>query len=344
MRSGLWLILAVAACKCDINIRFASELHTPFLLIPKSTQLRMYGEFVRDFNKEYSSEKFFVFQNNLRTIADHNSQRSSFKLGINFSADMTFEEFRAFYLMKAPQDCSATGGYAAPAGDIPDHVDWRDKGMVSPVKNQLKCGSCWTFSTTGALEAHAAIKFGKKFFDLAEQQLVDCAGDFDNNGCSGGLPSHAFTYLYFRGGIQQEADYPYHAVNQHCVFDIHNVVLTVPGGSVNITAGSEPELTAAIANEGPVSIAFEVVDDFRFYKSGVYFSDKCKNGPQDVNHAVLAVGYGNEDGHDYYIVKNSWSETWGDKGYFKILRGSNMCGLANCNAFPKLVADARTLF
>lgn len=340
------LCLIALGATCDINLRHEEMLNTPFALIPKALQLQMYSEFVRDFNKEYSTEKMFVFLDNLKKIADHNSSgESTYKLGINFSADMTFEEFSKSYLISEPQDCSATvGGYVRKNANIPDSFDWRDKDMVSPVKNQGSCGSCWTFSSTGALEAHARI-YLKKNLDLAEQQLVDCAGDFDNNGCSGGLPSHAFTYLYYRGGIQQGSDYKYKAKQGACVFDINKVVLKVPGGSVNITAGAEPELTEAVATEGPVSIAFQVVDDFRLYRSGVYTSTKCKNGPKDVNHAVLAVGYGNESGKDFYTIKNSWGAQWGMSGYFKMERGVNMCGVAVCNSFPKLLdKESASLF
>jgi cathepsin H len=96
----------------------------------------------------------------------------------------------------------------------------------------------------------------------------------------------------------------------------------------------------AVFEHGPVSIAYEVVSDFRDYKSGVYHSTLCNNTAEDVNHAVLAVGYGTEGGLDYWLVKNSWGTSWGDNGYFKIQRGVNMCGVANCNAFPQDVFDA----
>jgi len=108
----------------------------------------------------------------------------------------------------------------------------------------------------------------------------------------------------------------------------------VAGGAVNITAGDEGALAIAVFEAGPVSITFEVVDGFRDYKTGVYTSTVCKNGPADVNHAVLAVGFGNENGMDYWIVKNSWGAAWGNQGYFNIQRGVNMCGVAVCNSYP----------
>jgi cathepsin H len=113
----------------------------------------------------------------------------------------------------------------------------------------------------------------------------------------------------------------------------------VVGGSVNITVGDEVELLHAVFEHGPVSIAYQVVDGFKDYKSGVYHSTVCNNTAADVNHAVLAVGFGHEEGMDYWIVKNSWGTSWGDNGYFKIQRGVNMCGCSNCNSFPQDVAD-----
>jgi len=127
-----------------------------------------------------------------------------------------------FHIVKDPQHCSATHYKTVAAKkhkleDIPTHWDWRDVGGVTPVKNQGHCGSCWTFSTVGTLESHYLLKFGQ-FRNLSEQQLVDCAGDYDNHGCSGGLPSHAFEYITNNGGLMTEVDYPYMAVNQTCAF------------------------------------------------------------------------------------------------------------------------------
>lgn len=289
-------------------------------------------------SKLSESERKEIFAKNLNSIIEHNSQESvTFKKGINPYTDMTDEEFKNHFNIKpvgADQHCSATQNDGLKElGDIPDSWDWRSKGGVSPVKNQGHCGSCWTFSTVGTLEAHSLINYGS-FDSLAEQQLVDCAGDFDNHGCNGGLPSHAFEYIYYAGGISTEEAYPYYAEDRNCTVDPSTFALSVEKGSFNVTEGDEDELRLAVYSQGPVSIAFEVVDGFRDYTSGVYTSDVCKNSPSDVNHAVVAVGYGTEDGVDYWIVKNSWGADWGDNGFFKIERGVNMCGVAECNSFP----------
>merc|ERR1712232_255151 len=116
------------------------------------------------------------------------------------------------------------------------------------------------------------------------------------------------------------------------------VGVEVPGGAVNLTQGDEAALKFYLATKGPVSVAYQVASDFRHYSSGVYTSTVCQNGPKDVNHAVLAVGYGTDDvsGLDYWLIKNSWDYTFGMEGFFKIEAMKNMCGIANCNSFPDL--------
>jgi len=260
---------------------------------------------------------------------------------------MTDEEFvDYFHLVGDNQECSATHNAVKnktmsiedQLRDVPAHWDWRDFSVVTPVKNQGKCGSCWTFSTVGSMESHFMKKYGQ-FRNLSEQQLVDCAGAFDNYGCNGGLPSHAFEYIKYAGGLTTEASYPYVAnMSAGCNPAAIKPSVGVVGGSVNITL-SEEALRNALFQAGPISVAFQVITGFRDYKTGVYTTDQCKNGPMDVNHAVLAVGYGSENGMDYWIIKNSWGAAWGDNGYFKMQRGVNMCGIVNCNSYPMDVID-----
>lgn len=288
-----------------------------------------------------SKQRFEIFQENIKSIINHNlDPKSSYKMGINHFTGLSKEEISGLF---ASQNCSATALLTLKNAHlkkrngnikIPSSIDWRTQGIVSPVKNQGSCGSCWTFSTTGCLESHMALKTKSSPPSLSEQQLVDCAGAFDNHGCNGGLPSHAFEYIKYSKGINSEYDYPYEGVDRPCRYKTDRVNATVPGGSVNITAYNETELLVTVGTVGPVSIAFQVASDFHFYSGGVYSSNICKNGPQDVNHAVLVVGYGNENGTDYWIIKNSWGESWGEKGYFRMQRGVNMCGIADCASYP----------
>ncbi|MED6164276.1 hypothetical protein PIB30_088140 [Stylosanthes scabra] len=297
-----------------------------------------FARFAVRHGKRYESSeelkmRFEVFSENKRLIRSINRKRLSYTLAVNHFADWTWEEFKR-HRLGAAQNCSATlkGNHKLTDVVLPDKKDWREKGIVSAVKDQGSCGSCWTFSTTGALEAAYAQAFGKNI-SLSEQQLVDCAGAFNNFGCNGGLPSQAFEYIKYNGGLDSEAAYPYTAKNGVCKFNAENVAVQVLD-SVNITLAAEDELKHAVAFVRPVSVAFQVVDGFRFYKDGVYTSNTCGSTSQDVNHAVLAVGYGVENGVPYWLIKNSWGNSWGDNGYFKMELGKNMCGVATCASYP----------
>ena len=209
---------------------------------------------------------------------------------------------------------------------------------------------CCTFTCTSTRLNKKSHHFlaTKEMVLLSEQQLVDCAGAFDTHGCAGGLPSKAFEYVHYNGGLDLEAEYPYTAEDGVCKYSAADVGSTV-AQIHNITFQDEPELVHAIGLRGPVSIAYQVASDFKQYKSGVYTSTICEDGPDTVNHAVLAVGYSldekraHEDGglSGYYIVKNSWGTTWGMEGYFEIELGANMCGLSDCASFPDVKPSRR---
>ncbi|XAR51088.1 Cathepsin H [Bertholletia excelsa] len=306
--------------------------------VGNSRRALSFARFARTYQKRYDTVeemklRFSIFSDNLKLIKSHNRKGLSYTLAVNQFADWTWEEFRR-HRLGAAQNCSATlkGNHKLTNEVLPETKDWREAGIVSPVKDQGHCGSCWTFSTTGALEAAYTQAFGKPI-SLSEQQLVDCAGAFNNFGCNGGLPSQAFEYIKYNGGLDTEEAYPYTAKNGVCKFSSENVGVQVLD-SVNITLGAEDELKHAVAFVRPVSVAFEVVSGFRLYKSGVYTSDTCGNSPMDVNHAVVAVGYGVENGIPYWLIKNSWGADWGDNGYFKMEMGKNMCGIATCASYP----------
>lgn len=295
----------------------------------------------QDWQAEFAanSADFSVWKANLAEVVAINSQGASWQAGLNEYSHMTWAEFKAYHHLE-PQNCSATlektvlPSLHYAASDLPSKKDWR-KDIPIHVKNQGQCGSCWTFSTTGAVEAHNYLATGKDVL-LAEQQLVDCADAFDNHGCSGGLPSHAFEYLHYFGGQMTEEDYPYTAKDGSCAADVSKVAATVVS-QVNITFMDEDQLHEAVGKYGPVSVAYQVASDFRHYAGGVYSSTVCGSLPSDVNHAVLAVGFDHDDasGKDYWIVKNSWGTSFGvEGGYFWMERGANMCGVSDCASFP----------
>ncbi|XP_075473807.1 vanillin synthase [Primulina tabacum] len=315
------------------------ELENSILrVVGNSRHAFSFARFAHRYRKRYEDaeeiqKRFQIFVENLKMIRSHNRKGLSYTMGVNEFTDLTWEEFRK-HRLGASQNCSATtrGNHKLTNVILPESKDWRENGIVSPVKNQGHCGSCWTFSTTGALEAAYSQAFGKGI-SLSEQQLVDCAGKFNNFGCNGGLPSQAFEYIKYNGGLETEDSYPYTGLDGSCKYSSENAVVKVVD-SVNITLGAEDELKQAVAFVRPVSVAFEVVNGFRAYNGGVYTSTSCGHSPTDVNHAVLAVGYGVEDGIPYWLIKNSWGADWGDNGYFKMEMGKNMCGVATCASYP----------
>lgn len=293
------------------------------------------------YSMQLSSTEQTTLLSNIKKIEQHNSnQEKSFLMAVNKFSHLTDDEFASSMLMEE-QHCSATSTSSNVLQNneidaAPQFKDWRLEGnFVTPVKNQGHCGSCWTFSSTGCLESAWAVHHGE-LLQLSEQQLVDCAGQYDNHGCSGGLPSHAFEYVAANGGMDSEDGYPYEAKEEgKCAYDASIKTNLDVKGSFNITQGDEDAIYQAVAFLNPVSIAYQVVGDFRNYAGGVYISDECKSGPTDVNHAVLVVGYGTDENNvDYWIIKNSWGADWGLDGYFWMKRGTNQCGIATCASFP----------
>ncbi|XP_049529073.1 procathepsin L-like [Dermacentor silvarum] len=297
-------------------------------------------------NKSYQSNmeellRFKIFSENSLLIARHNAKYAkglvSYKLGMNQFGDLLPHEFvKMFNGYRGERTARRGSTFLPPANvndsSLPETIDWRDIGAVTAVKDQGQCGSCWAFSATGSLEGQHFLKTGK-LVSLSEQNLVDCSGDFGNQGCSGGLMDNAFNYIKANDGIDTEKSYPYEAVDDKCRFKKENVGAT-DTGFVDIEQGSEDDLKKAVATVGPVSVAIDAShSSFQLYSEGVYDESECSS--EQLDHGVLAVGYGVENGKKYWLVKNSWAETWGDKGYIKMSRDKdNQCGIASSASYP----------
>lgn len=304
----------------------------------KNTNMQLlFKEWMIKHNKSYSDDleyryRFAVFAENYANIESLNKQGRSHTLGINKFADLTTEEFSSRFKNYNKKHVGKNiKNIVSP--DLPSEVDWSTKGAVTPVKNQGQCGSCWAFSTTGSIEGAWFIKTGN-LVSLSEQQLVDCSGPEGNMGCNGGLMDQAFEYVIKNGGICSESSYPYSGAQGTC----QNCTITAKITSyVDVTPNNTQALMTAVAQQ-PVSVAVEADGfDWQFYMGGVV-TDSCGT---NLDHGVLVVGYGTDSssGNDYWKVKNSWGEDWGENGYILIGRGDKFnaageCGIQMVPSYP----------
>jgi len=273
--------------------------------------------------------RFGIFVENIAKIARLNAENDSAKFALNHFADMTGTEFKALHatggFYESHKKWVAANSVGSPIRNLPDSVDWRNKGAVTPVKNQGQCGSCWTFSTTGLLEGFYFVNNGK-LLSFSEQQIVDCDTE-ENEGCNGGWPYLAVEYAA-KNGLETESDYPYTAKDGKCQYKKAKAI-NVANGYQFVTANSTDQLKAALVN-GPVSVLVEADESsFQFYSSGVV----RKGCGAELDHAVLAVGYQKNGLYEAFIVKNSWGTSWGQDGYVFIGTGSTqnkgqgVCGI-----------------
>jgi len=288
-----------------------------------------------------------IWESAVKTVAAHNRKYdmglTTYRKGVNKFADLTHQEFVARFTGARPPTRMVGGKSYKPSGK-PDvtEVDWRNEGAVTEVKNQWECGGCWAFSSTGSVEGQNFLKTGE-LISLSEQQLIDCSTAYGNDGCGGGWMYTSFEYIRDNGGLNSEAEYPFQqklglVAHMKCRFNPDGTRVTVTG-YVNITSGDQDELQDAVANVGPISVAIDASENLQLYSSGILDDVSCGSEFDDLNHGVLAIGYGQgtaeENNSPFWLVKNSWGASWGEEGFFRLLKdGSNMCGISTAASYP----------
>jgi cathepsin L len=301
-----------------------------------------FSHFQEKFSKRYSNleeleKRFKIFRENLRDVIMHNLDWSqNFTMGINQFSDLTSDEFKNTYVrnsfQRQPLGSFGCKPYSSNAAGAPNQIDWRDFDAVNPVRDQGQCGSCWAFATTANAESVWAIQKGE-LYDLSEEYLVDCASGmgYFNMGCNGGTPDSAFKYMINNGQCYEEL-YPYTAGVTKTAGKCTSCTSTPVkfSGCLDVAPNDQISLKAAVAIN-PVAVAIEAdTRYFQSYAGGILDSPQCGT---TLDHAVEIIGYGTDNGIDYWNVRNSWGTTWGESGYFRVKRTSatddiGICGIA----------------
>ncbi|KAL1195415.1 putative cysteine protease RDL4 [Cardamine amara subsp. amara] len=343
-KSAMLILLAmvIASCATAMDMSVVSYDNNHHVTTDEASLI--FESWMVKHGKVYDSvaekeQRLTIFEDNLRFITNRNVANLSYRLGLNRFADISQEEYAHVCHgtnARPPRNhvfMTSNDRYKTSADDVlPKSVDWRNEGAVTEVKDQGLCRSCWAFSTVGAVEGLNNIVTGE-LITLSEQDLINC--NKENNGCGGGKIETAYEFIINNGGLGTNNDYPYKAVNGVCNgrFKENNKNVMIDGYE-NLPANEESALMKAVAHQPVTAIIDSSSREFQLYESGV-FDGACGT---NLNHGVVVVGYGTENGRDYWIVKNSRGNTWGEAGYMKMARNianpRGLCGIAMRASYP----------
>ncbi|GMF23147.1 unnamed protein product [Phytophthora lilii] len=315
-------------------------------------------DYALDFQKDYRDaandaalvqRRFRAFATNVERIRAHNEAAErgefSFTLGLNDLADLADAEYRQLLSYRASSaKAAAVETFTRPESldDLPDSWDWRKHDAVTPVKNQGQCGSCWAFSAVAAMECAYALSTGT-LESFSEQELVDCTlGGVDDCNHGGEMSEGYEEIIQHHGGkIDREADYEYTAESKGVCNAKDDKAVGHFTAYANVTSGDELALQAAIATKGVQAVAIDASSfTFQLYRHGVYSWPLCGNAPDALDHGVAAAGYGVYKKKDFWLVKNSWGDSWGMKGYIMMSRNKdNQCGIATDASYPIMTKE-----
>ena len=273
-------------------------------------------------------------------------KNNTFNMSVNQFADMTFEELYKqnnfeeddFYETTDFEDFEPPNIVSFTDDKFnktpPESFDWRDQGIDLPVKNQGRCGSCYAFVGLEALESAFYIKTGKAF-EFSRQEIINCATSHGTNGCEGGIIDGVYSYVEKIGGLSLQNDYPYKEIQSKCDKNVERVKFRIKE-MIEFERDDEELLKKALYNTGPIIVVIDSLNDsFYRYSSGIYYEESCNDDARMPTHAILLIGYGIENGQDFWTFKNSYGNKWGESGYMRIARNrNNHCKIASFNLIP----------